>query len=204
MAWRWLNFVVERLLGFLKTLRRAAQWCQNNGMPGESLAHRMKAGDTDAVAGLVGVLAFPAYQHGRVATVERWFGWLDDHGAMETHPSLPVLAAMAAAMTGKPAEAERWASIAERREVAVSLPDGSPTTEPWLALLRALLCRDGPDQMRADIAAVAGHKDLHPIFPLLAGARIAETRRKVGSNPQRLGFVTQGACPDSHNFVRYS
>ena len=59
-------------------------------------------------------------------------------------------------------------------------------------------------QMRADIAAVAGHKDLHPIFPLLAGARIAETRRQVGSNTQRLGFLTQGAFPESHNFVKYS
>jgi LuxR family transcriptional regulator, maltose regulon positive regulatory protein len=55
--------------------RRAAQWYQDTGAPGEALEHRMQAGDTDAVADLAGVLAFPAYQHGRVATVERWFGW---------------------------------------------------------------------------------------------------------------------------------
>ena len=30
---------------------------------------------------LVGALAFAAYQQGRVATAERWFGWLKDHGA---------------------------------------------------------------------------------------------------------------------------
>jgi LuxR family maltose regulon positive regulatory protein len=90
-----------------------------------------------------------------VATVERWFEWLEDRGVMETHPSVAVLAAMLAAITGKPAEAERWASIAERGATAASLPDGSPTTEPWLALLRALLCRDGPDQMRADAELAA-------------------------------------------------
>ena len=135
--------------------RRAAQWCEGNGAPGEALEHRMQAGDTEAVADLAGALAFPAYQHGRVATVERWFGWLDDHGAMHTRPPVAVLAAMLAAMTGKPAEAERWARIAERGATAGSLPDGSRTTEPWLALLRALLCPDGPDRMQADAEQAA-------------------------------------------------
>jgi LuxR family transcriptional regulator, maltose regulon positive regulatory protein len=130
--------------------RRAAQWCEQNGAPGEALEYRIKAGDTDAAADLAGVLAFPAYQDGRVATVERWWGWLEDRGAMETHPPVAVLAAMVAAMTGKPAAAERWARLAERGAVPANMPDGSPTTEPWLALLRALLCRDGPGQMRAD------------------------------------------------------
>ena len=135
--------------------RRAAQWCEDNGEPDAALEHRMRAGDTDAAANLAGVLAFPAYQHGRVATVERWFGWLEARGAMERRPSVAVLAAMLAAMTGKPAEAERWATIAERAEAVVSTPDGSTSTEPWLALLRALLCRRGPDQMRADAELAA-------------------------------------------------
>ena len=130
--------------------RRAARWFEANGAPGEALEHQMQAGDTDAVADLAGVLGFPAYQHGRVATVERWFGWLEDRGAMETRPSVAVLAAMLAAMTGKPAEAERCARIADRGVTNSSAPDGSLTTEPWLALLWALLCRDGPEQMQAD------------------------------------------------------
>jgi LuxR family transcriptional regulator, maltose regulon positive regulatory protein len=135
--------------------RRAAQWYEHHGAPGEALEHRMGAGDTKAVADLAGVLSFPAYQHGRVAAVERWFGWLEDRGAMKTRPSVAVLAAMLAAMTGKPAEAERWTRIADEGATAASAPDGSPTTEPWLALLRALLCRDGPDQMRADAELAA-------------------------------------------------
>ena len=135
--------------------RRAAQWCEDNGTPGEALEYRMQAGDSDAAAGLVGVLAFPAYQHGRVATIERWFGWLEEHGAIENRPSVAIMAAMVAAMTGKPAAAERWARLAEGGAVAANMPDGSPTTEPWLALLRALLCRDGPDQMRADAELAA-------------------------------------------------
>ena len=30
------------------------------------------------------------------------------------------------------------------------LPAREPSLEPWLALLRAVLCRDGVEQMRAD------------------------------------------------------
>ena len=74
---------------------------------------------------------------------------------MKTRPSVAVLAAMLTAMTGKPAEAERWARIADEGATAASAPDGSSTTEPWLALLRALLCRDGPDQMLADAELAA-------------------------------------------------
>jgi LuxR family maltose regulon positive regulatory protein len=130
--------------------RRAAEWYQRAEEPGEALGYWMKAGEVDAAALLVGALAFPAYQQGRVTTVERWFGWLEDHGAMDRHPAVAVLAAVLSAVTGKPADAERWARVVEQGVITANLPDGSASIEPWLALLRALLCRDGVDQMRAD------------------------------------------------------
>jgi LuxR family transcriptional regulator, maltose regulon positive regulatory protein len=160
--------------------RRAAQWYEHHGAPSEALEHRMQAGDTDAAAGLAGVLAFPAYQYGRVATVERWFGWLEDRGAMQTRPSVAVLAAMLAAMTGKAAEAERWARIAELGATAASLPDGSPTTEPWLALLRAMLCRDGPDQMRADAELAARTMAAGSFFQAAATLYLASAHLMAG------------------------
>lgn len=39
--------------------------------------------------------------------------------------------------------------VAERGAITASLPDGTPAIEPWLALLRAHLCRDGRGQMLA-------------------------------------------------------
>ena len=135
--------------------RRAAQWHERNGEPAEALEYWMKAGEADSAARLVGTLAFPAYQRGRVATAERWFGWLDDHAPRGTYPVVAVLAAMMSAVTGKPGQAELWAEVAERGAATASLPDGSPTIEPWLALLRALLCRRGVDQMRADAELAA-------------------------------------------------
>jgi LuxR family maltose regulon positive regulatory protein len=135
--------------------RRAAQWYERNGAPGEAMDYWMKAGDVDATARLAAALAFVTYQQGRAATAERWFGWLEGHGAMANHPAVAALAAIIPAMTGKPADAERRARVAERGATAASLPDGSLTIEPWLAVLRALLCRDGVDQMRADAELAA-------------------------------------------------
>jgi len=135
--------------------RRAAQWYEDNGAPGEAMGYWMKAGDVEATARLTAELTLPAYMRGRVATVERWFGWLEDHGAMENHPAVAALTAMIPAMIGKPADAERRAGLAERGAVAGSLPEGSPSAEPWLALMRAVLCRHGPDQMLADAELAA-------------------------------------------------
>jgi LuxR family transcriptional regulator, maltose regulon positive regulatory protein len=132
--------------------QRAAQWHEHNGAPGEALGYWMKSGDVDATARLTAALALPTYMRGRVATAERWFRWLEDRDAMESHPEVAALAAMIPAMTGKPADAERRAVIAERGATVVRCPDGSSSAGPWLALLRALLCRDGVDQMRADAA----------------------------------------------------
>ena len=130
--------------------RRAAQWYEDSGAPAEALGYWIMAGDVDAAARLVGALAFPTFMRGRAATVERWFGWLEDHGAMESHPAVAVLAAMVPAMTGNPAVAERRAEIAERAVTVASRPDEVASIEPRLALMRALLCRDGMDQMRVD------------------------------------------------------
>ena len=53
------------------------------------------------------------------------------------------------------------------------VPDGSPSIEPWLAYMRALLCRDGVDQMRADAelaaATMPAGSFLHPASVLLLG-----------------------------------
>jgi len=136
--------------------RRAAQWHERNGEPAEALGYWMKAGEADAAGRLVGALAFAAYQQGRVATAERWFRWLKEHGAAANQPAAAVLAAMISALTGKPGEAERWAEAAERAAAVASLPDGSASIEPWLALMRALMCRDGAEQMRADAELAAG------------------------------------------------
>src|ERR1700749_2804702 len=119
-------------------------------MPEEALEYSMAAGDTDTAAGLVEKLAVPAHRQGRVPTIQRWFGWLEDRGGIEGHPMVTVLAALLSALTGQPVEAERWADAVDRWQYGDPARPGDPSTEAWAALLRAFLCPRGTERMRAD------------------------------------------------------
>jgi LuxR family maltose regulon positive regulatory protein len=129
---------------------RAARWCLDNGLPEEALEYSMAAGDVDNVAGLAAIFGVPAYRGGRVATVQRWFGWLDDQGGIKEHPIAAVMAALLSALTGHPADAERWVDVVDRWQYGDPARPADPGTEAWAALLRAVLCQRGVEQMRAD------------------------------------------------------
>jgi LuxR family maltose regulon positive regulatory protein len=130
--------------------RRAAGWCLANGLPEAALEYSMAAGDVGAAAGLAEKLAVPTHRKGRVTTIQRWFGWLEDRGGIEGHPMAAVLAALLSALTGRPVDAERLADAVDRWQYGDPARPDDPSTEAWAALLRAFLCRRGAEQMRAD------------------------------------------------------
>jgi LuxR family transcriptional regulator, maltose regulon positive regulatory protein len=135
---------------------RAADWCEANGLPELAIGHAQAAGDADRAARLVERLAFPVYASGRAQTARRWFQWFEDRGLIERYPLIALQGAFLQVLAGEPDDIERWAAAAERALAARTLAQ-SGAMEPWTALLRALLCRDGVDRMRADAeAAVAG------------------------------------------------
>jgi LuxR family transcriptional regulator, maltose regulon positive regulatory protein len=150
---------------------RAAAWCEANGLPELAIDHAQAAGDADQVARLVESLAFPAYASGRAQTARRWFQWFEDQGLIERYPLIAMQGAFLQVLAGQPDDIERWAAAAERGLAARTLARSSPT-EPWMALLRALLCRDGVDQMRADAEAAAA--GLAPGSPWWATALLLE------------------------------
>jgi LuxR family transcriptional regulator, maltose regulon positive regulatory protein len=150
---------------------QAAAWCEVNGLPELAIDHAQAAGDADRVARLVESLAFPAYASGRAQTARRWFQWFEEQGLIERYPLIAMQGAFLQALAGQPQDVERWAVAAERGLAATTLARSS-TMEPSMALLRALLCHDGVDQMRADAeAAVAG---LAPGSPWRATALLLE------------------------------
>ncbi len=130
--------------------RRAAGWCLRNELPEEALEYSIAAGDVDMAAGLVEKLAIPTRRQGRVTTLQRWFGWLDDRDGIEGHPMVAVMAALIYAWMGRPVEAERWADAVDRWQYGEAARPDDPSTEAWAALTRALLCRRGVSQMLAD------------------------------------------------------
>jgi LuxR family transcriptional regulator, maltose regulon positive regulatory protein len=129
--------------------RRAAAWCARNDLPEEALEYSIAAGDAAQAARLMQKLWLVTYRKGRVATLKRWFGWLNDQGLTEEQPVLAVWAAFIAGQLGRPAETDRWAAVVDRWRSRSPGPR-DPQTEGWAALLCAILCRQGIDQMRAD------------------------------------------------------
>jgi LuxR family transcriptional regulator, maltose regulon positive regulatory protein len=130
--------------------RRAASWCLANDLAEEAVGYSLAAGDVDMVARLVENLWLPTFRQGRYATLRRWFQWLDDHGGIGTHPTIAALAGIAAAATGRPAEAERWADVVDHWQYGDGPGPDDPAAEAWAAVLRAAMCRRGVQQMRAD------------------------------------------------------
>jgi LuxR family maltose regulon positive regulatory protein len=129
--------------------RRAAEWCEGNGLPEPAVEYAMAAGDADRAARVVATVALPVYADGRVARLQRWFGWFEANRLVERDPAVAVLGAWVHALTGRPAAAERWAEVASRAPSGSVRPDDGVTPD-GLALLGAVRCRDGVDQMRRD------------------------------------------------------
>ena len=137
----------------------------------------MAAGDVDGAARLVGQLVVPAYRQGRVTTVQRWFGWLEDRGGIEGHPMAAVLASLFSALMGRPVDAERWADAVDRWQYGDGIQPNDPSAEAWAIMVRAVLCRRGAERMRADadeaVRRFAGGSFLTPTPTLMQGiARI--------------------------------
>jgi LuxR family transcriptional regulator, maltose regulon positive regulatory protein len=130
--------------------QRAAGWCLQNGLPEAALEYSIAAEDVETAARLVAGLSVPTYRQGRVATLQRWFGWLDERGGIEAYPLVAVFASLLAALTARPVEAERWADVVDRWQDGAAARPADPAVEAWVAVLRALLCRGGVEQMRAD------------------------------------------------------
>ena len=137
--------------GLLPVLRqRAARWYLQHDMTAEALEYYMAAGNVEAVAGLAERLWLPAYWLGPRTTIQRWLGWLEARGGIEGHPMVAVWATMFSGLTGRPAEADRWADAVDRWQSGTAGRPGDPVAEAWAALLRASHCRGGAAQMRAD------------------------------------------------------
>ena len=128
---------------------RAASWCEANDMAEAAIDHAQAGDDADMVARLVLQNSSAVWASGRSDTVLRWMEWFEAHGLVERFPAIAVHGALMHALVGRPGATERWAAAAEATTTTGTLPDGN-TVEATLAYLRALLCRDGPTQMRRD------------------------------------------------------
>ena len=129
--------------------RRAMDWCVANDLPEAAVVYGHAAGETDTVAGLIDALALPLHYDGRIETLEEWLGWFGDD-ELRRYPALAVVGAWVRALTGRPADAERWLALADGAISTIPLADGSATIEAWVATLRAHMMPNGVERALAD------------------------------------------------------
>jgi len=129
---------------------RASAWCDGHDLPDAAISHAAAAGDMDEVARLVTVHALPFYRSGRVVTLEGWLAQLDDPDLLPKYPAIAAFGAFVNALRGRPEEAERFSYALEHSAYEGPMLDRSSSSAAWAAVVRALLCRHGIHEMRAD------------------------------------------------------
>jgi LuxR family maltose regulon positive regulatory protein len=157
--YRYHHLFRDMLLAELKRLdpglapvlrRRAASWCLRNSLAEEALEYSIAAADVETAAHLVGQLCLPAYYQGRRETSQRWLQWLENQGGIEGHPMVAAPTAFTSVLLGRPVEAQRWAEVVDRWQYGDAARPADTAAGAWAALLRAILCRDGVEQMCTD------------------------------------------------------
>jgi len=156
-------------------LGRAADWTAEHGSAEVAVTYAQQAGDSERVAALVAAHAQGEYQLGHATTVEGWFDWLDEHGAMDELPGLAASAAWFSALRGGADRAERWKAIAVRRSADSrgSLEEDETLESCLIRLLRAMRCEAGSADLleaaRFAFAALPASSPWRPTVMLMLG-----------------------------------
>ncbi|HWI02189.1 MAG TPA: hypothetical protein VNT27_17815, partial [Propionibacteriaceae bacterium] len=158
---------------------RAADWYEANGSPGLAIEHLLNTTERDRCIQLVTQLVLPTYQAGQISTVQRWLTALG-RSAVEAYPPLAVLAAWIAVMSGQTAEAERWAAFLDTASFDRMPMDGSASFESARSMVRALMCRTGPEQMAIDASFAAAGEPSWSAWRAIALILHAEAELLVG------------------------
>lgn len=141
----------------MKLHLRAADWYESNGSPALAVEHLLNTTERDRCVQLVTALVLPTYNAGQMSTVQRWLSVLGD-SAVEGHPPLAVLAGWVTALTGQTAAAERWMAMVNAASFHPVPVDGTASFDSARAMLRAVMCASGPEQMMVDASAAVAQE----------------------------------------------
>lgn len=182
--------------------RRAAASCLDGDLTEEALEYSLAAEDADMVARLLQRLWPRLYRQGRIATLQRWFRWLDDQDGIGRYPLNAIYAAFLGHTTGQPVQADRWADAIDRWQYQEASLPGDPYTEAMAATLRAILCRHGVEQMRADADEAARKFAATKAAPISAIPLLQGTARVLcGDLDGCDAFFSEAASIDEERLV---
>jgi LuxR family maltose regulon positive regulatory protein len=168
----------------------AADWYESNGSPSMALEHLVNTGERDRCVKLAAQLLLPTFQAGQSSTGLRWLQVLGS-AAIESYPPLAALTAWLAALTGNSADAHRWAAFVDTARFDLRPMDGTASFASSSAMLAALMCRSGPQQM-ADAAGFATRQEPSwSPWRAVALALSAESQLLLGDVDQATRLFTQ-------------
>jgi LuxR family transcriptional regulator, maltose regulon positive regulatory protein len=124
--------------------RRASAWHAGRGEVERAIHHATAAGDVRSAGELIWSVATDHVMTGRHAAVRQWLARFTA-GQIAAHPPLALSAAASELATGDRDLVEHWCAAAERGRAR----EGGAGDAPVVALLRALVTRDGLAAMRA-------------------------------------------------------
>jgi len=162
---------------------RAADWYESNGSPALALEHLMNTSERERCVQLVSELILPTFQSGQLQTVQRWLSNLGD-SAIEAYPPLAALAGWIAVTTGHTADAQRWAAFLDTVSFDLVPVDGTVSFESGRAMLQALMCRAGPEQMAADAGFALAKEPPWSSWRAMALGLSAEAQLLLGNMEQ--------------------
>ena len=173
---------------------RAADWYQSNGSPAMAVEHLLNTTERHRCVQLVTELALSTYQAGQMSTVQRWLSAVGD-SAIEDYPPLAVLAGWITALTGQTAEAEHWAAIVDAASFDLVPLDGSASFDSARAMLRAVMCPAGPEQMLADASFAVAQEPPWSPWRDTALYLCAEAHLLIGDVDQAGALFAESALP---------
>jgi LuxR family maltose regulon positive regulatory protein len=130
--------------------RRAAIWWEEHGADEVAIEYACAAGDVGRVARLVAASGLRLYHGGSAIRVRRWVDWLAESDSLERQPAAAAVGAWVRALEGDVLGAEELLGLAERASVERPRAPADLSIQPWLAVVRAALCRQGVEHMRLD------------------------------------------------------
>jgi LuxR family transcriptional regulator, maltose regulon positive regulatory protein len=154
---------------------RAAAWYEANGDRESALVHAHAAGDHDGAARILSSIALEIQSSGRVAMLESWLERFDGDACLRRYPAVAIHGCRIHALRGRPLEAERWLSAAERG--AASRRKGVGSVRPFIGVMRSMMCMEGVDRMQVDaetaLRRLAPGEDWRPSALLVRGVAVS-------------------------------
>ena len=129
--------------------RRAADWCERHGLPGEAFAYAHEAGDLAHAGRLALAYRDEVASRGQIETLRLWLDRCTDT-EIESDPQLSVAAAWIFAYLGDAARARQFLVAAEQAPLGLASAEGVGSLRSALAQLRSAMAPDGIPQMLRD------------------------------------------------------